>query len=204
MTDWGDEIAKATKDALSAMPKDELAYLALTTKSEGPMRDRIAFHLHKKHEDSKFWVAREWSKRIDLAFVKREDLTPICLVELKAIYVVDALLKKKDGRPWFVGPVEKDLDKLKKTDAPNKFGLILATHVHKDVPENLKGIVKEYEINRVFEKYKGDSQIILEKAVAKIREIYGERIVCEGDVAAGRTFKLLDVTLYYWLIRPAG
>jgi hypothetical protein len=92
MVNWGAEIANATKDALSAMPNDELAYLALTTKSEGPMRDRIAFHLHKTHKESEFWVAREW-KRIDLAFIGRSDREPICLVELKAIYTVDPLLK---------------------------------------------------------------------------------------------------------------
>jgi hypothetical protein len=97
-----------------------------------------------------------------------------------------------------VKEVKKDFDKLKKVNAPNKFGLILGTHVHvhKESPKELKGIVKyDGNIRKVYERYK-DANAIIEKASAVIRKLYGDRIACEDKVAAGSAFGL-DVTMYY-------
>lgn len=73
---------------------NELAYLALTSKIELPLRDRIAFELHKKFSDTHL-ICREWkskesnsSKRIDIAIVDKSNFKPVCLIELKAQSVV--------------------------------------------------------------------------------------------------------------------
>ena len=65
---------KNTDDELTAVlaridkefRQDELAYLATTTKVEGPFRDRLSFLLHLDYYRSGFVVAREWN-RVDLA-----------------------------------------------------------------------------------------------------------------------------------------
>jgi len=65
---------------------NELAYLAATSKIEGPIRDRIAFRLHVQLESS-LLVHREWRDRnnfwADIA-VTDEQNRPKFLVELKA------------------------------------------------------------------------------------------------------------------------
>jgi hypothetical protein len=73
---------------------NELAYLALTSKIELPLRDRISFELHKKFSDTHL-ICREWksketksSKRIDIAIVDKSNFKPVCLIELKAQSVV--------------------------------------------------------------------------------------------------------------------
>ena len=73
---------------------DELAYLALTSKTELPLRDRIAFELHKKFSDTHL-ICREWkskenksSKRIDITIIDKSNYRPVCLIELKAQSVV--------------------------------------------------------------------------------------------------------------------
>lgn len=73
---------------------DELAYLALTSKIELPLRDRIAFELHKKFSDTHL-ICREWkskenksSKRIDITIIDKSNFKPVCLIELKAQSVV--------------------------------------------------------------------------------------------------------------------
>ena len=56
---------------LNEKGKGELAYLALTSKPEFAIRDRLAFELHKQLFPE-YIVAREW-KRIDMAILRNED-----------------------------------------------------------------------------------------------------------------------------------
>ncbi len=66
---------------------DELAYLAVTSKIEHPLRDRIAFALHKRLQDD-FFICREWQSikgnRTDLAIIGKKDNKPKLLIEFKA------------------------------------------------------------------------------------------------------------------------
>lgn len=55
--------------------KNELAYLALTSKIEFPIRDKWAFLLHEKLSPTGIIVAREW-KWIDLASSPLTNLWP--------------------------------------------------------------------------------------------------------------------------------
>jgi hypothetical protein len=65
---------------------NELAYLAATSKVEGPVRDRIAYQLHVQLEPG-LLVHREWRGRINLwadIAVTDEQNRPKYLLELKA------------------------------------------------------------------------------------------------------------------------
>ena len=63
---------KTIKDSLretkKEFGKDELAFLALTTKVELPLRDRWAYVLFNKVFKNRFFVSREW-KRTDIAII---------------------------------------------------------------------------------------------------------------------------------------
>jgi hypothetical protein len=65
---------------------DELAYLAVTSKIENPLRDRIAFALHDQIGDC-FLVHREWKdkykKKADIAVTDMDNKVK-CLIECKA------------------------------------------------------------------------------------------------------------------------
>jgi hypothetical protein len=64
----------------------ELAYLAVTSKIENPLRDRIAFALHDQIGD-RFLVHREWkdkhNKKADITVTDMDDAVN-CLIECKA------------------------------------------------------------------------------------------------------------------------
>jgi hypothetical protein len=88
------DIENIISNIASNFQVNELAYLALTSKIELPLRDRIAFELHKKFSDTHL-ICREWkskesksSKRVDIAIVDKSNFKPVCLIELKAQSVV--------------------------------------------------------------------------------------------------------------------
>ena len=66
-------IEKELKQALlnidKLFGKNELAYLALTSKIENPIRDKIAVYLNNKLYEKDILIAREW-KRTDIAAIK--------------------------------------------------------------------------------------------------------------------------------------
>jgi hypothetical protein len=195
---WDTEIACATSHALRSFAKDELAYLALTSKIEDPIRDRMAFHLHTKHAVDGYLTAREW-ERVDIAVIS-PDAKPACLVELKAIYTFDAL----ERRPWFVGPVDSDLKKISQYKAPteNIFAVVLSTHVHGTVPPQYREVVKHSAlIDRAYRK-DSKSQSIRDRASEALSYLYGDRIRFQGDHSAGSAFGL-EVTMHWCLVRPA-
>jgi hypothetical protein len=89
---------KDIEEIISTISKEfqenELTYLALTSKIELPLRDKIAFEFHKIYKD-KYLVCREWKPkgngsvdRIDLAIIDKSSLKPVCLIEFKAKSVV--------------------------------------------------------------------------------------------------------------------
>jgi hypothetical protein len=194
---WETEIGTATSHALRSFAENELAYLALTSKIESPIRDRMAFYLHIKYADEGYLIAREW-QRVDLA-VLSPDAKPACLVELKAMYAFDALARV----PWFVEPVNADFIKISQHEVPsaNIFGIILGTHVHATVPQEYREVVKYAElINRAYKQYVS-SQIIRDRASAAVHDHYGTRIRLHGEHPAGSAFGL-GVTILWWLVRP--
>ena len=85
-------IEKELKQALlnidKLFGKNELAYLALTSKIENPIRDKIAVYLNNKLYEKDILIAREW-KRTDIAAIKNG--VAVSLIEIKAMYTFDAI-----------------------------------------------------------------------------------------------------------------
>ena len=85
-------IINSIKQLKSDFKKDELAYLALTSKVENPLRDRIAYNLYSQIGND-YIVCREWRGRYreegkrhatDLAILNKGEKAPRVLIEFKA------------------------------------------------------------------------------------------------------------------------
>lgn len=79
--DFSQLIDTSISELENELYEHELAYLAMTSKVELPLRDKLAYILHK-NVAANFFVAREWD-RIDVAILDSH-YTPHCLIEFKA------------------------------------------------------------------------------------------------------------------------
>jgi hypothetical protein len=123
----------------SDFAENELAYLALTSKAELPVRDRIAWRLQQELSDS-YVVAREW-RRADIAVLAGE--TPILQVEAKAMYAFDVLSAK--SRAKYLAKLTADglrMAALAPGSAP--YLLALITHIDGSVAPHLTRHVVKY------------------------------------------------------------
>jgi hypothetical protein len=121
---------------------NELAFLALTSKVELPIRDRLAFALSRRLKDS-FLVAREW-RSVDLAVLSRDvPQSPRMLLEVKSWYTFDLV-----GRSVVrvVQMARKDRAKLLGLpglpSAAQLFVLVLATHPLSVIGPDLAQVAK--------------------------------------------------------------
>lgn len=87
-TPYGPMLKKIIKSIKDSYQKGELAYLALTSKVENPLRDKIAFEFHKKMGSDKV-ICREWTNhktnrsKADIAILDSQG-NPECIIECKA------------------------------------------------------------------------------------------------------------------------
>ena len=116
----------------------ELAYLAATTKIELPVRDRLAWRLHKRLGTQGLVVAREW-RRADLAILRGIQVETV--IESKALYGFDVHSKPTMQR--YMDKIVADLSKAHQL-APDadRYALALVTHVEGSVDEHMRGVVK--------------------------------------------------------------
>ena len=88
-SDWVERVADALTHLHSEFEKNELAYLALTSKIERQIVDRLAFSLHRKYGGAdSVAIAREFTvskeiQRVDLAVTVHEQ--PVLFLESKAM-----------------------------------------------------------------------------------------------------------------------
>ena len=126
---------------------NELAYLALTSKIELPIRDRLAFRLCQRLlESGDLAVAREW-KNHDLAVVTNGSEARL-LLEAKAMYSFDLFTSSGSK---FVRACSDDRRKLLGASAssptpPTLLTLALVTHPHRAdaIPPHWCGVVKYF------------------------------------------------------------
>ena len=86
MINWKNELNTIISNIGSTFKDDELAFLAVTSKIELPLRDKIAFELQNKYSNK--IICREWTnsqtgKRTDLAILNNEGEVE-CVIEFKA------------------------------------------------------------------------------------------------------------------------
>ena len=147
--DWVSRVGDALKHLDEEFVENELAYLALTSKVEKPIVDRLAFRLHRDYGDDRVAVAREFTvrkeiQRVDLAVVVEK--TPHLLLEAKAMNgLKENLLPEKQRYPTLVG---NDVEKLRGYqadsvyDGTKKVALLLSTYTHSSPEDHWDGIVK--------------------------------------------------------------
>ena len=108
------EIIKTMQNLVGYFSKNELAYLAFTSKVERPIRDKFAWIMYLKYENKKnYHVTREYGvigerDKIDFAILDKKSNAPKCLIEFKAISVLPAL---NEGRTFKM--MEEDFKKMK-------------------------------------------------------------------------------------------
>jgi hypothetical protein len=179
--------------------ENELAYLALTSKIELPIRDKWAYILYKRLAHQEFIVSREW-KRTDLAIIYKE--MPKILIELKAIYTFDAIADPDNIKGY---PKKMLLDREKASgladDDTSIFTVLLATHPLDTVPTKLKKIVKyTVGINHTFCKL-GNSKKIATEAMRIVNKKFENRnVVAKGVLSGGEAFDI-GVEVMYWIIK---
>ena len=182
--------------------KDELAYLALTSKIELPIRDKVAFYMGERLKSENLIAAREWTQghqRSDLAILR--DGIPAAIFEFKAMYSFDGILKRGKS---YLDLMRKDLKKaniLAKEDT-ELYSVLLITHPDKEIGDRLRGIVKyQPDIDRAVKKYETQDHVIKEcnKNLQDALDTPSKAI--RGCIEAGKYFDI-NVEVYYWLVGP--
>ena len=135
-----DVLLQGLADAGTSFEQGELAYLAVTSKVELPVRDRFAWELHRRLEDRSLLVAREW-RRADLAVVREGDA--LVVIEGTALYAFDVL--REPGLHKYRAKVTGDLAKAAAL-APHAdaYALVLCTHVLGEIAPQLRRWVVKY------------------------------------------------------------
>jgi hypothetical protein len=191
--------------ASESFVKDELAFLALTSKVERPFLDRVAFQLHRGMESSGTVVAREYpvfvGVRADIAILRAGDL--IGAIEGKAMYTADCLTGRGLG-PEYPKRMHADLQRYATTqnDGLQVFTLLVATNPGTQVPESLQSIIKYSRlVNRGFQIH--SSALELERIAGEYLEaqISAQVTIANGKLDAGKAFEI-PVALLWWLYGP--
>lgn len=192
-------IVNSLKETIKEFSKNELAFFALTTKIELPLRDRWAYVLFSKLSKTDFIVSREW-KRTDIAILQKG--SPKVLIEIKALYTFDAISERGNYKKR-INYLQDDEDKAFRLAFQDTqiFTVLLATHPLSPIPHDLEGIAKYvWGINGAYVKYK-DSNTIKKIATNRIKEAFkGKNLVSEGVLKAGSAFGI-NTEIIYWVLK---
>jgi hypothetical protein len=179
---------------------NELAYLALTSKPEHAVRDRLAFALHEKLAPDTL-VAREWF-RTDLAILRRP-AEPVLLVELKSIYSFDAATARYDISTW-TSRMEDDEAKARCLGpGASVCTILLATHPGGDLsPADFAAVKYGSGVTRAALE-RGGHAGVKEGALSNLSGRFGSREVRTGEIQGGTAFGVPVSVLYWLVIAPA-
>lgn len=198
-------LVKCLKTMGQKFDRDELAYYFLTAPLEAPIRDRLSFALEMEFSRNKLVVAREFD-RIDIAILEQETGVPLALIEIKALYTFDILVKH-DARYYYDLTRSDEIkasakaEKLFPRTAPKIYSLMSIVHPHGPIPNIPKGVVKySRDIAGCFKKF-GSQNNIRELALEKMKVEFADRdTVSVGTVEAGHAFGV-KVDAIWWLCR---
>jgi len=195
----GEVLKEELAGLAAAFNHGELAYLALTSKVEFPIRDRLAFRLHARLGGGATQVAREWH-RTDLAVFTGG--VPSLLLEVKAMYSFDAI-DSEIGLQNFHRQVLRDRDKSLRPEASSAeiYALLLVTHPRGGCGETLDAVVK-YRAGIQRGAKRGIERVREEAAAAVSKAFYDFRLITTGgSLDAGTAFGV-PVSIDYYLFGP--
>ena len=204
MTDvkWTDRVTVALKRLDKEFRENELAYLALTSKAERQIVDRLAFSLHRDYgSDGDASIAREFvvsRKRVDLAITHGR--TPLFLLEAKAMQSYHANVPT--GSFKYRDKIEHDREKLRgyapetPPGPPERVVLLLTTHTCPSPDKKWDGIVKYAEKIRKGRPKNSDE---MKKKLNELLPSGCFPIMGWGDISGGFAFDM-KVTIHFRLI----
>jgi hypothetical protein len=168
---------------LTAQPiSNELAFLALTSKVELPVRDRLSFAIAQMLEAEGSLVSREWKERVDIA-VLSSSREPEALIELKCMYSFDIFSSAGERR--FQSAVEGDRLKLKRITTKysmkqaSMYVLVLVTHPLSAPNAEYSGIIK------YLKQIRNANQWTSKEVNAKLASSFGNFLVSTGCIPCG-------------------
>jgi hypothetical protein len=197
----GEQLTEFLKAAAASFAQDELAYLALTSKIERPLQDRLAWCLHTRLPG--LVVSREW-KATDIAVLSADAESPLMMLEAKAMYSFDVAWKCRAGALAYPRMMQQDIVKARALDrhgTADVYALGLVTHPH-GRPRNLPGVIKYLDrINRALDAASPeDLQLMSAATMQQALSPFGQ--VRSGDLPGRNAFGV-EVTIGYWLVGPA-
>jgi hypothetical protein len=211
LDDWPELLATAISHAGNSFCPGELAYLALTSKVERPLMDRLSYQLHRQFMEANqpVDVAREFSIRpsirADLAILQRKTPTsaptPIVAVEAKAMATFDCT-REAGQRREYPDLLQRDLQRYEclGDSCPQVFCILFATHLRRPPAPELQHIVKYHSrLRRAFSADKTDADIrdIVDGNLAK----YLVKPTRFDKIKAGEAFGI-EVEVLWWLFAP--
>lgn len=198
---------------------NELAYLALTTKIEGPLRDRWAYSLHKTFSPHDYVIAREWPgletqglkrRYADLAILARPDdpvvrpaLSPCAIIELKALYSYDVINGKHGGvgreTCKKLGELRDDAQRWSEwaSGGARIYAVLLVAHPDSEIADCYGRTIKYMPgIKRAVKKC-GSPDKVKARARESLQSVFGDNTVA-GELHGGRAFGT-GLSVLWWL-----
>lgn len=203
-----DVFRSAVQDLPRLFKKNELAYLSLSSKSENPVRDRLAFRMHLRGQTEGLIVAREWNHR-DIAILSSSRSEDACLglMELKMMFSFDAS-SISPTRSRYVDLTRMDVEKAMKKaieKASHKveiYSLLLITHPLTCPPDSFQGANKYWkDITRSL-KSPRTAEITWQETTDYLEKNFPEDVPkATARWRAGEAFGV-TVDIGYWLLGP--
>lgn len=147
----------------SQFQPNELAYLALTSKPEGQLRDAIAFYMYQNMNSEEYGCAREWKHRADFAILNGQK--PLLLCEYKCAYTFDCIDNNSVGVGYGTSVI-KDLGKslIDAEEFTSIYACLFLVHPKSKVNGKFNGAVKyAYKINKSLSQFAEDRILIMAK-----------------------------------------
>ena len=182
---------------------NELAYLALTAKIEGPLRDRWAYSLHKTFSPHNYVVAREWYNvhRADLAILAQQ--SPCAIIELKALYSYDVINGKHGGvgreTCKSLGKLRDDAQRWSEwaSGGARIYAVLLVAHPDSEIADCYGRTIKYMPgIKRAVKKC-GSPDKVKARARESLQGVFGDNTVA-GELHGGRAFGT-GLSVLWWL-----
>lgn len=193
------DLTQSIEQLPNCFDENELAYFALTSKVEQPIRDKLAFHLFNKLKLNQT-ILREW-KRVDIAALS-DNGEAEALIELTATQTCDLALKPELAYK-LLEKVASEEAKLKKfcSNTTKCFTVLLATHIHNSIPDCYTKFVKYHDsIARAFDKiyYPEKMKSMAQNAIAKA--FIKRELLSNGEIFAGNVLET-NVSILYWVYK---
>jgi len=147
---------------VSQFQPNELAYLALTSKPEGQLRDAIAFYMYQNISSEEFCCAREW-RDADFAILKGQESLLLC--EYKCAYTFDCVDNKSAGVRYGKSVIQ-DLNKtiINARETTSIYACLFLIHPKgKILAKYHDGVKYAHRINRSLEQCPEDRILITAK-----------------------------------------